>query len=175
MYYTHNLQFLAASAAMEGRSADSRDAAKKTTALATPLAKEMPMAEFVVPFEMYFALRFEKWDDVLALPEPDAGLATTVALWHFGRAGSRWPPRRTSRRRSRTKAFRRRRVEDPARRDDEPQRQQGSGRRRRGDARCRAGGGARRSRRRHRGLGKNRRRRGQAELRRAARLVLPGA
>jgi tetratricopeptide (TPR) repeat protein len=86
MYYTHNLQFLAASAAMEGRSADSRDAAKKTTALATPLAKEMPMAEFVVPFEMYFALRFEKWDDVLALPEPDAGLATTVALWHFGRA-----------------------------------------------------------------------------------------
>jgi tetratricopeptide (TPR) repeat protein len=86
MYYTHNLQFLAASAAMEGRSADSRDAAKKTTALATPIAKEMPMAEFVVPFEMYYALRFEKWDDVLALPEPDAGLPTTVALWHFGRA-----------------------------------------------------------------------------------------
>jgi tetratricopeptide (TPR) repeat protein len=86
MYYTHNLQFLAASAAMEGRSADSRDAAKKTTALATPIAKEMPMAEFVVPFEMYFALRFEKWDDVLALPEPDAGLPTAVALWHFGRS-----------------------------------------------------------------------------------------
>jgi hypothetical protein len=44
------------------------------------------MAEFVVPFEMYFALRFEKWDDVFALPEPDAGLPTAVALWHFGRA-----------------------------------------------------------------------------------------
>jgi tetratricopeptide (TPR) repeat protein len=85
MYYTHNLQFLAASAAMEGRSAVSRDAAKKTTEIAVPIAKEMPMAEFVVPFEMYFALRFEKWADVLAMPQPDAALPTAVALWHFGR------------------------------------------------------------------------------------------
>jgi tetratricopeptide (TPR) repeat protein len=85
MYYTHNLQFLAASAAMEGRSAASRDAAKKTTELAAPLAKDMPMAEFLVPFEMYFALRFKKWDDALAAPEPDAALPTARALWHFGR------------------------------------------------------------------------------------------
>lgn len=85
MYYTHNLQFLAASAAMEGRSAVSRDAAKKTTEAAVRVAKEMPMAEFVVPWEMYFALRFEKWDDVLAIPAPDAALPTAVALWHFGR------------------------------------------------------------------------------------------
>jgi tetratricopeptide (TPR) repeat protein len=86
MYYTHNLQFLAAAAAMEGRSAVSREAAKKTTALAVPIAKEMPMAEFVVPFQMYFDLRFGKWDDVLALPQPDAALLTAVALWHFGRS-----------------------------------------------------------------------------------------
>ena len=85
MYYTHNLQFLAASAAMEGRSTVSRDAAKKTTEIAVPIAKEMPMAEFVVPFEMYFDLRFQKWDDVLALPQPDAALSTAAALWHFGR------------------------------------------------------------------------------------------
>jgi len=85
MYYTHNLQFLAASAAMEGRSAVSLDAAKKTTDIATQLAKDMPMAEFVVPFAMYYALRFQKWDDVLAMPQPDASLPTAVALWHFGR------------------------------------------------------------------------------------------
>src|SRR4029077_18905192 len=83
--YTHNLQFLAASAAMEGRSAVSRDAAKRTTELAVAAAKEMPMAEFVVPFEMYYALRFAKWDDVLAMPAPDAALPTAVAIWHFGR------------------------------------------------------------------------------------------
>ena len=85
MYYTHNLQFLAASAAMEGRSATSIDAAKKTTAAAVAVAKDMPMAEFVVPWAMYYALRFEKWDDVLAMPQPDATLPTAVALWHFGR------------------------------------------------------------------------------------------
>jgi tetratricopeptide (TPR) repeat protein len=86
MYYTHNLQFLASAAAMEGRSAVSRDAAKKTTELAIPMAKEMPMAEFVVPFQMYYELRFGKWDEVLALPRPDDGLPTAVALWHFGRS-----------------------------------------------------------------------------------------
>ncbi len=85
MYYTHNLQFLASSAAMEGRSAASRDAAQRTTDLAVPAAKEMPMAEFAVPFAMYYALRFEKWDDVLAMPRPDDALPTAVALWHFGR------------------------------------------------------------------------------------------
>lgn len=85
MYYGHNQQFLAASAAMEGRSATSRDAAKKTTEIGLSVAKEMPMAEFIVPFAMYYALRFEKWDDVLAMPQPDAALSTAVALWHFGR------------------------------------------------------------------------------------------
>ncbi len=85
MYYTHNLQFLAASAAMEGRSAVSRDAARKTTELALSVAKDMPMAEFMVPFAMYYALRFERWDDVLAMPQPDAALPTAAALWRFGR------------------------------------------------------------------------------------------
>ena len=85
MYYTHNVQFLAAAAAMEGRSAVSIGAGRKATDLAAPLVKEMPMAEFVVPFAMYALLRFEKWDDVLALPKPDPGMPTTVALWHYGR------------------------------------------------------------------------------------------
>jgi len=86
MYYTHNLQFLAASAAMEGRSAVSLDAAKKTTEIVTPLVKDMPMAEFLVPFAMYYALRFQKWGEVLAMPQPDAALPTATALWRFGRA-----------------------------------------------------------------------------------------
>src|SRR5262249_25150558 len=77
--------FLAAAAAMEGRSAVARDAAKRTTDIAVPIAKEMPMAEFVVPWQMYFDLRFGKWDEVLALPQPDAALVTSVALWLFGR------------------------------------------------------------------------------------------
>ena len=88
MYYTHNLQFLAASAAMEGRSAVALDAAKKTTDTALPMVKDMPMAEFVVPFDLYYKLRFAKWDEVLALPAPDPALATTAALWRFGRGAA---------------------------------------------------------------------------------------
>ena len=84
MYYTHNLQFLAASAAMEGRAAVSLEAAKKTTEIALSVVKDMPMAEFVVPYWMYYSIRFENWDDVLAIPQPDATLPTAVALWHFG-------------------------------------------------------------------------------------------
>src|SRR5207342_3518726 len=38
------------------------------------------------PFAMYYALRFEKWDEVLAMPKPDDSMPTTVALWHYGRA-----------------------------------------------------------------------------------------
>jgi len=86
MYYTHNLQFLAAAAAMEGRSMVSLEAARKTTEIALKVAKDMPMAEFVVPWSIYYSLRFGKLDDVLALPAPDPALPTATALWRFGRA-----------------------------------------------------------------------------------------
>ena len=86
MYYTHNLQFLASAAAMEGRSKVCLEAARKTTEIAVAVAKDMPMAEFVVPWSLYYSLRFGKWEDVLALPAPPAGLPTATALWHFGRA-----------------------------------------------------------------------------------------
>jgi len=35
---------------------------------------------------MYVALRFNKWEDVLALPKPDPALPTATSLWHFGRS-----------------------------------------------------------------------------------------
>jgi tetratricopeptide (TPR) repeat protein len=34
---------------------------------------------------MYYELRFQKWEEVLALPAPDESLPTAYALWHFGR------------------------------------------------------------------------------------------
>jgi hypothetical protein len=112
MYYTHNLQFLAAAAAMEGRSAVSRDAAKKTTDIGDSVAKEMPMAEFVVPFQMYFDLRFREWDEVLALPQPDAALPDRGGALAFRARPSRCrakdtPSRRRKKRRIRGGAARR--------------------------------------------------------------------
>ena len=86
MYYTHNLHFLAVSAGMEGNAARSLDAARRTDDLVAPIAKDMPMAEFVVPITLYMQLRFGRWEDVLREPEPPAALLTATALWRFARA-----------------------------------------------------------------------------------------
>src|SRR6185369_15639727 len=69
MYYNHNLQFLAAAAMMEGKPDVAAKAAAELAANTTPVAREMPMAEFVVP-----------------MPDPGPGLTLTAAAWHFARA-----------------------------------------------------------------------------------------
>jgi tetratricopeptide (TPR) repeat protein len=85
MYYDHNLHFLAMAAAMEGSSKTAREAAAKLIADAGPEIKKMPMAEYFLPTALYVALRFQRWDDVLRYPEPDAAFPTTHALWRFAR------------------------------------------------------------------------------------------
>lgn len=85
MYYTHNVHFLAAARAMEGRYADAREAAAKTAKLAAPIVAEMPMVEFFLPVDLFVELRFAKWKTVLALPEPRTAPPATKALWHYGR------------------------------------------------------------------------------------------
>jgi tetratricopeptide (TPR) repeat protein len=86
MYYNHNLQFLAAAAMMEGKPDVAAKAAAELSANTAPVAREMPMAEFVVPMPIFVALRFGKWNDVLAMPDPGPGLPLTAAAWHFARA-----------------------------------------------------------------------------------------
>ena len=90
MYTAHNYQFLAFSAAMEGRRAETIDAARKSRAtISDELLLGMPGADWYVA-ELYAALaRFGLWDEILAEPPPDPKLlglrgghlyATTVAL-----------------------------------------------------------------------------------------------
>jgi hypothetical protein len=86
MYYSHNLQFLAAAAMMEGKPDAAKKAAAELASNLAPVAKEMPMAEFVVPLPMFVALRFGNWNEVLAMPDPGPGLPLTGAAWHFARA-----------------------------------------------------------------------------------------
>lgn len=85
MYYSHNLHFLAISAAMEGRFADAIKAASQLSAAVAPVLKEMPMAEYFLPTQELVLVRFHRWDDILKLPEPDASEIATHALWHFAR------------------------------------------------------------------------------------------
>jgi tetratricopeptide (TPR) repeat protein len=95
MYFGHNCQFLAYSAAAEGREAETLDAVQRSRAsISDALLKEMPGADWYVA-EMYTArVRFGGWDALLAETPPDPSLpgltgaylyATSVALAAKGR------------------------------------------------------------------------------------------
>ena len=85
MYYSHNLHFLAVAHAMQGRYIDAQKAAADLAAHVGPHVKDMPMLEGFMPTPTLVRVRCRRWDDVLALPAPDANQHITTALWHFGR------------------------------------------------------------------------------------------
>jgi tetratricopeptide (TPR) repeat protein len=86
MYYSHNLHFLAYASCMDGKFAEAKRAADELAAHVRPLVKEMPMLEGFLPTPFMILMGFERWNDILKLPAPDASLIYTTAQWHFARA-----------------------------------------------------------------------------------------
>jgi len=85
-YYPHNLHFLFASSAFEGRSRVSIDAARRLVSHMTPdVIAEVPISEEFVPMEAYALVRFGRWSDVLAYPEPPADLRYATGARHYAR------------------------------------------------------------------------------------------
>ncbi len=86
-YYIHNLHFILYARAMEGRMKDTLKAAEKLADAASPFASVMPMmVDAFVPAPYLAMIRFQQWDQLLQVKPPDAELAASTALWHFGRA-----------------------------------------------------------------------------------------
>jgi tetratricopeptide (TPR) repeat protein len=85
MYYSHNLHFLAAAQAMQGRYADAAAAAAKLAAHVGPHAGEMPMLEFFVATPILIDVRFNRWDEILLIKPPEDKLTIVKTLWHYGR------------------------------------------------------------------------------------------
>jgi tetratricopeptide (TPR) repeat protein len=85
MYYNHNLHFESYAAAMAGQHARASRLAKKLTANVGPSVAEMPMLEGFMTQQYFVPLRFSKWDEVLAMPEPAAAMQLTGAIRHFAR------------------------------------------------------------------------------------------
>jgi tetratricopeptide (TPR) repeat protein len=87
MYTAHNYQFLAFSTAMQGRKADTLDAARRSRAIISDdMLAAMPGADWYVA-ELYAAMvRFGLWDEMLAEPAPDAKLSALTAGYHHARA-----------------------------------------------------------------------------------------
>jgi tetratricopeptide (TPR) repeat protein len=84
MYYNHNLQFGAASYAMEGRFAEAKKMTDEFGATAVAMSKEMPMLESAAAAPVLLRVRFGKWADVLKMPAVEAGPTSTV-MSHFAR------------------------------------------------------------------------------------------
>jgi tetratricopeptide (TPR) repeat protein len=82
MYYSHNMHFLAYANCMRGDFAGAKDAAAKLVANVAPGVKAMPDLEGFLPTPMIVLCAFERWPDLLKLPEPDASFVTTNAVWH---------------------------------------------------------------------------------------------
>jgi tetratricopeptide (TPR) repeat protein len=85
MYYSHNLHFIACVASMSGNYAEAKKAADMLAAHVGPLVKDMPPLEAFMTIPVAVNVRFQKWDDIMKMPQPSADMKVTIAYWHFAR------------------------------------------------------------------------------------------
>jgi len=86
MYYPHNVHFLTAAAAEDGRSELSIASAKKLYDLAPDSQFEAyPVLEDFRPVYWYALARFAKWNDILKQPAPKETLRFSTGMWHYAR------------------------------------------------------------------------------------------
>jgi tetratricopeptide (TPR) repeat protein len=86
MYYSHNLHFMVVAYSFEGRFADALRSARQLAANVSPHLKEMPMLEGFNTTSALVLVRFHRWGDVLALPEPPPEQTGTRAIRTWARA-----------------------------------------------------------------------------------------
>ena len=85
MYYSHNLHFIATCASMDGDYNKAHQAAGMLSQHVGPIVKMMPPLEGFMTVPMAVEIRFQKWDQILAIPQPDPAMKTTTVYWHFAR------------------------------------------------------------------------------------------
>src|SRR5579862_5266118 len=85
MYYSHNLHFIAMCAAMNGNYAEARKNADLLVANVGPHVKDVPPLEGFMTIPMAVDIRFHRWDDILAMKQPDPDMKITTVFWHFAR------------------------------------------------------------------------------------------
>jgi tetratricopeptide (TPR) repeat protein len=85
MYHSHNEHFLASAASMAGRYGEAKAAADGLATRLMPHAKTMPMLDTFIMTPLWVDARFNKWDAILARPEPFKELPGTHAIWRYTR------------------------------------------------------------------------------------------
>jgi Flp pilus assembly protein TadD len=89
-YYPHNYDFLAFAATMSGRSQQAIDSARKVESLVpADMIRSLGMLEHFSTGSLRLLVRFGRWDEILAAPEPAADLTYSRATWHWARGMAR--------------------------------------------------------------------------------------
>ncbi|NJR41565.1 MAG: hypothetical protein HC767_01765 [Akkermansiaceae bacterium] len=85
-YYTHNLHFLWASLAMEGRNVEAMQAARDLTeTITTEEARKDRWKELYLPTPIFSMIRFGRWEELLRELPPPKGLRLMEGMWRLGR------------------------------------------------------------------------------------------
>ena len=86
LYYPHNIHFLWASATMQGQSQLSVDSARRVVAnVRIEQVEQFPTIQFFRTVPVLSLVRFARWEEMLAEPEPHEPFAFARAIWHYGR------------------------------------------------------------------------------------------
>ena len=86
LYYPHNIHFLWAATTMEGRSELSIESAIRVASnVNVEQVKQFPTIEFFRTIPLLSYVRFGKWDEILAAPEPDAEFKFSQGIRHYAR------------------------------------------------------------------------------------------
>jgi tetratricopeptide (TPR) repeat protein len=86
LYYPHNIHFLWASATMQGQSQLSLDSARRVVAnVRIEQVEQFPTIQFFRTVPVLSLVRFARWEEMLAEPEPHEPFAFARAIWHYGR------------------------------------------------------------------------------------------
>ncbi|HVF58918.1 MAG TPA: hypothetical protein VNJ70_03785 [Thermoanaerobaculia bacterium] len=86
LYYPHNIDFIWAAAAMEGRSAEALRAARELAAeVSLEDVRQMTDMEVAPAAPLYVLARFGRWEEVLREPAPPAELLYTTGIWRYAR------------------------------------------------------------------------------------------
>jgi tetratricopeptide (TPR) repeat protein len=107
LYYVHNIHFLAWSAMMEGRHATAMQAARDLeSGIPESFLRDMPqVADGFMPVTYHVMIRFGRWNDILAEPEPPAFRHVSRTMRHYARGVALSALGRTDEARSEMDAF----------------------------------------------------------------------
>jgi tetratricopeptide (TPR) repeat protein len=85
-YYPHNIHFLSTAAQMQGRSGVALEAARKVAeTIPDEAATAVPGLQDFDTIPFFALVRFGKWDEILAEPQPLADHQYTTGIWHWAR------------------------------------------------------------------------------------------